>query len=383
MTAPEQASRPDGAPGPGRAGGFAELVERAAADRPDAPAVIDEQARWSWAELASTVSRLASALVGSGLRTGDRVAVQAPTSAQFVAVYLGALRAGLVLVPVNPAYTVPELDHILADSGARLLITASVAVIADADGLRQRHPGLDRIVVAARSGTDELATLTELLAGAEQSGSPAQPVQPLAEDGERLAVLLYTSGTSGRPKGAMLPVRSLLANLEQLSRLTPPPLTAEDRILLPLPLFHIFGLNAGLGMALYFGATLVLTGRFDAAESLRTIRDEQVSVVVGAPLEFAQWAGQPEVADAFAGVRYALSGSAPLSAELVAAYARFGVEAVRGVRPDRGGAGRGGEPGAGRVGQRLGRPEAGFGGAADSRGRGAAAGRRRRGGRGR
>ncbi|HET6209772.1 MAG TPA: AMP-binding protein, partial [Jatrophihabitans sp.] len=149
-------------------------------------------------------------------------------------------------------------------------------------------------------------------------------------DGERLAVLLYTSGTSGRPKGAMLPVRALLANLAQLARLEPPPLTPEDRILLPLPLFHIFGLNAGLGMALYFGATVVLTGRFDPAESLRTIADEQVSVVVGAPLEFAQWAGQPGAAQAFAGVRYALSGSAPLTAELVSTYAGFGVDLFEG-----------------------------------------------------
>jgi len=123
MTAPEQPGRPadpDVAAGRGRPTGLAELVERAAADRPGALAVIDEQTRWSWAELASTVSQLASALLGSGLRAGDRVAIQAPTSAQFVAVYLAALRAGLVLVPVNPAYTVPELDHILADSGARL-----------------------------------------------------------------------------------------------------------------------------------------------------------------------------------------------------------------------------------------------------------------------
>ena len=324
MTAPEQAG-PDAKAGRSRPVGFAELVERAVAERPDALAVIDEHARWSWTELADAVDRLASALVECGLHPGDRVAVQAPTSAQFVAVYLAALRAGLVLVPVNPAYTVPELDHILADSGARLLITASVAVIADADGLRQRHPGLDRIVVVARSGTDELASLTELVA---ETSVPPDSLPD--QDDERLAVLLYTSGTSGRPKGAMLPVRALLANLVQLSRLTPPPLTADDRILLPLPLFHIFGLNAGLGMALYFGATLVLTERFDPAESLRIIRDEQVSVVVGAPLEFAQWADRPEAAAAFAGVRYALSGSAPLSAELVAAYARFGVRLFEG-----------------------------------------------------
>jgi long-chain acyl-CoA synthetase len=305
---------------------FEALIRRAVEQRPDAPAIIDGQLRWSWRELADQAARLAAGLVGRGLRSGDRVAIQAPTSAQFVAAYLGALQAGLVLVPVNPAYTVPELDHILSDSGARLLITGSLSAIADAAGLRARHGELIEIVQAGRSGNDELSTLDELAAAAStaEAGAGSDP------DGGRLAVLLYTSGTSGRPKGAMLPVRALLANLAQLSRLTPPPLTSDDRILLPLPLFHIFGLNAGLGMALYFGATVVLTGRFDPAESLRTITEEQVSVVLGAPLEFAQWASQPGAAEAFAGVRYALSGSAPLAADLVAAFAGFGVDLFEG-----------------------------------------------------
>jgi long-chain acyl-CoA synthetase len=148
--------------------------------------------------------------------------------------------------------------------------------------------------------------------------------------GEELAVLLYTSGTSGRPKGAMLPVRALLANLDQVAQLRPVPVTAEDRVFLPLPLFHVFGLNSGLGLALYFGATLVLSERFDAAASLRQIQDEQVSVVVGAPLEFALWAAQPEFATAFAGVRLALSGSAPLPPELIGRYAEVGVRLFEG-----------------------------------------------------
>src|SRR6185437_12249537 len=121
-------------------------------------------------------------------------------------------------------------------------------------------------------------------AGAGLLTGDEQPVQPLDEDGERLAVLLYTSGTSGRPKGAMLPVRALLANLAQVAGLRPVPVSAADRVFLPLPLFHVFGLNAGLGLALYFGASVVLAPRFDAAASLDQLRAEQVTVVVGAPL---------------------------------------------------------------------------------------------------
>ena len=312
----------------GRPTTFGELLRRAAADRPDEVALIDSEHRWTWSELRQAVGDLAAGLVDAGLQPGDRLAIQAPTTAEFVAVYLAALQAGLVVVPVNPSYTLPELEHILADSGARMLVTSAVAVVAAADQLYRNHPRLSQIVIAARSGADGLPTVAELLAAGR--AAPDGPPQGLDRAGEQLAVLLYTSGTSGWPKGAMLPVRALLANLAQVTDLRPAPVSAQDRIFLPLPLFHVFGLNAGLGLALYVGASVVLAPRFDAAASLRQLRDEQVTVVIGAPLEFAMWAGQPQLADGFAGVRFALSGSAPLSAELVARYTSVGVPLFEG-----------------------------------------------------
>jgi long-chain acyl-CoA synthetase len=313
---------------PGLPTSFGELLDRAAQDRPDQLALIDLDYRWTWFQLREIVADLAAALVDKGLRPDDRLAIQAPTSAEFVAVYLAALQAGLVVVPINPSYTVPELNYILADSGARMLVTSSVAAVAAADQLYSDHSELAQIVVAARSGADGLPTLTQLRAAG--SAAPAGPPQDLHRSGEQLAVLLYTSGTSGRPKGAMLPVRALLANLAQVAALRPSPVTAQDRIFLPLPMFHVFGLNAGLGLALYFGATAVLSAKFDAEASLRQLREERVTVVVGAPLEFAMWVGHPDFADSFAGVRFALSGSAPLSAELVSRYAKAGVRLYEG-----------------------------------------------------
>ena len=329
MAVESRASHPGG---PGQAdvrpGTFGELLRRAARDRPAEVAVIEGEHRWTWAELQRAVDDLAAGLVGAGLEPDDRLAIQAPTTAEFAAVYLAALQAGLVVVPVNPGYTVPELEHILIDSGARMLVTSSVATVAAAGRLLRDHPQLRQIVVAARSGADELPTVTELRAAGQ--AAPAGPPQGLDRAGEQLAVLLYTSGTSGRPKGAMLPVRALLANLAQLAELRPAPLSAEDRIFLPLPLFHVFGLNAGLGLALYFGAGVVLASKFDAAASLRQLREEQATVVIGAPVEFQMWAGQPGLADAFAGVRFALSGSAPLSAELVGRFEAIGVPLFEG-----------------------------------------------------
>jgi long-chain acyl-CoA synthetase len=307
---------------------FGELVRRAAAQRPDEIALIDAEARWTWSQLHQQTGDLAAGLVGAGLEPGDRLAIQAPTSAEFVAVYLAALQAGLVVVPVNPGYTLPELEHILADSGARMLVTSSVAAVGAAGQLYQNHPRLSQIVIAARSGADGLPTVAELAATGR--AAPDGPPRGVDRTGEQLAVLLYTSGTSGRPKGAMLPMRALLANLSQVGELRPAPVSAADRVFLPLPLFHVFGLNAGLGLALYFGAGVVLASKFDAAATLRQLRDEQVTVVVGAPLEFAIWAGLPDLADGFSGVRFALSGSAPLPAELVARYADIGVPLFEG-----------------------------------------------------
>ena len=327
QSGPASPASPSGPVG-GQPSTFGELLERAAAQRPAEVALIDDERRWTWLELREAVADLAAGLVEAGLRPDDRLAIQAPTTAEFVVVYLAALRAGLVIVPVNPGYTLPELDHILADSGARMLVTSSVAAVATADELYQRHQQLSQIVVAARSGADGLPTVTELLAsGRTAAGGPPQG---LDRTGEQLAVLLYTSGTSGVPKGAMLPVRALLANLAQVAELRPSPISARDRIYLPLPLFHVFGLNAGLGLALYFGASVVLVAKFDPAANLEQLRAEQATVVIGAPVEFAMWAGQPNLADGFAGVRFALSGSAPLSAELVARYAAVGVPLFEG-----------------------------------------------------
>lgn len=301
---------------------FAELVSHWATVRPDELAVTDAEQRLSWRELADATGRLATALAGTGAAAGDRIAIQAPTSVDFVLSYLAALQAGLVVVPINPAYTLPELEFILDDSGAGILITGAVSSIEAADTLQARRPGL-KIFVAGRSGTDELQTVSQLRSAGSVFDGPGR-------SGDDLAVLLYTSGTSGRPKGAMLPVRALLANLAQVAELQPPVAGPDDRVFLPLPLFHIFGLNAGLGMALYFGARLVLSPRFDPAGSLQAMAEARATIVIGAPLEYARWAGQEELATGFEHVRFALSGSAPLPAELVAQFAGLGIDLFEG-----------------------------------------------------
>ena len=268
--------------------GIAQLVRTGGDGDPSRPAIVDEAARLTWGELDRAVSRAALALRAAGAAEGDRVALELPTGIPFAVLYLGALRAGLIAVPLNPAYTQPEIDYILTDSGAALHVTSAAA-----DELLARTPDGD---------------------------------EPQADRaGEAVSVLLYTSGTSGRQKGAMLSARALLANVDQLAAVEPPLLGSADVLYVPLPLCHIFGLNAGLGMALRVGATVVLADRFDPAATLATMATERVTAVLGVPGQYAQWLRQPGVAAGFATVRFAMSGSATLPRSVVDGFAELGV----------------------------------------------------------
>lgn len=301
--------------------GVSDLLRRATTAAPDALALVDGRLRMSWAELDAAVNRTGQAFA-ERTEPGERLALQVGSGADFVTSYLAAQRAGLVVVPINPAYTVGELRYVLADSGAVLLVTGSLDAVREFERLRA---GLREVVVAASSAPEGLPTLNEIQAAAASAADPG-----MDRVGEQTAVLLYTSGTSGRPKGAMLSARALLANLAQLAALSPPVLTAGDVVFVPIPLFHIFGMNAALGLALHARASTVVVDRFDAAESLRLMAAESVDVVVGVPAQFAAWAGQPGFADGFATARLALSGSAPLQPSLVDSYAAIGVPLYEG-----------------------------------------------------
>lgn len=281
-------------------GNLADLVAEAAAATPDKAALLFDDDVLTWAELDVRVSAAARGLLGLGLVTGDRVALQLGNTPDFAVLWFGALRAGLVAVPVNTSYTAAEIDHVVGDSGARLLVTTS-----ESDVSRARPPELLVVDGPAPAGTMGLADLLG-------SASPPDPEFSSVGAGEDLAVVLYTSGTSGRPKGAMLSHRALLSNLHQVAQIEPPVLTPDDVVLLVLPLFHIYGLNGALGMVAWHGATGVLSARFDPVETLELVRRQGVTHLIGAPPMYVAWSMLPDVGAAFASVRLALCGAAPL-----------------------------------------------------------------------
>lgn len=290
---------------------LSDLVRRAAQHAPDKAALLYQDLRVSWSELDDQVGRAAFALSALGLQAGDRVAIALGNTPAFPVCYFGALRAGLVVVPVNPGSTPSELRHQLADSAAAAVIGHHRITEAVSD-LVSELPSVRHVIVAgdAVSGT---AAWSDLLAA-------ATPSDATTGGGEDLAVLIYTSGTSGRPRGAMLTHRALLANLEQCSRIEPPVMAADDVVLLVLPLFHIYALNAALGMVAKHAATGVLVERFDPIDTLAVMRRHRVSNVVGAPPMYVAWSILPDVGDAFADVRLAVSGAAPLPAEALTRF---------------------------------------------------------------
>ncbi len=275
---------------------IADLVRRAAARGGSGRALIFRDTVLTWAELDSRVDQVAAQLRNRGIGEGERLALALPNGLDFPVVYLAALRAGLVVVPVNPGYTGRELAHVLGDSGA-VAVVAGSSVLAEVEKVRS-----------------ELPALVHTLAPGALAGGQTEPVTTARGD-EDLALLIYTSGTSGRPKGAMLSHRAVLANLEQCSRIEPTVLHPDDVVLLVLPLFHVYGLNPGLGQVLWEGCTAVLAERFDPVSTLGLIAQHGVTNVPGAPPMYVAWSLLPDFAESFGNVRVAICGADQLPAD--------------------------------------------------------------------
>jgi long-chain acyl-CoA synthetase len=304
------------------------LVAEAALDRPDMLAIVESGGRSvTWAQLEEEVARVATGLGAAGLVAGQRVLITMGNRIEFVVTYLGVLRAQVVAVPVNPRSTPGELARMIADSGSRV-------VVADGETIGAVRDAMTQVRAALAGETDELSA--DLVSRAFEphvyvvDGEPGEaeqayaalraaaprPVPPLP-DPDKLACLLYTSGTSGRPRAAMLTHRALIANIEQAAQVEPPMIHGDDVVLGVLPLFHVYGLNAVLGGVLRHRAKLVLVDHFEPQATLDLIDDEAVSVVPVAPPVFAYWLPEDHLRERLGPVRLMLSGSAPLSAELI------------------------------------------------------------------
>ncbi|EDY47954.1 4-coumarate-CoA ligase, partial [Streptomyces clavuligerus] len=334
-------SGPSGTPSPGPAGAGTAPVFRSrypdiepvseplheavlgrAAGYGSEPALVDglTGAVVSYARLDRDHRRIAAALAAAGVRKGDVVALHSPNSTGYPAVLYGALRAGATVTTAHPLATAEELARQLRDSAARWIVTAAPC-LETARRAAELTPGIGEIFVFDRAeGHTGVAAMLDSTAP-----EPAVPVDP----DQDVALLPYSSGTTGTPKGVMLTHRSLVTNLVQAHRLIP--LRPGDRVLAVLPFFHIYGLVGLMSAPLRNGATVVVLPRFDLEGFLAAVEKHRVTTLYVAPPIVLALAKHPAVARYdLSSVRHVFSAAAPLDAEIAAACAaRVGVPLVR------------------------------------------------------
>ena len=320
------------------------MLRESALERPDKTAIIAGGTTISYAELDALSGRFAASLLAAGYPRGASIGVQLPNVPQFLIAYFGILRAGMTMVPLNPLLMAPEVSYHLQDSDAVGLVTWEGFAAEAAKGAAavsgmttpgmttpgmttpgMTTPGMTTYVVNA-PGSDArpegTASFLELLT-AEDDGD----ICPTSADDT--AVLLYTSGTTGRPKGAMLTHFQLFMNCTVAGDLFE--VRDDDVTLAVLPLFHVFGLSSVLNIAIRFGGTLSLVPRFDPKAVLDAIERDRATVFLGVPTMFFALLAEDIVGRDLSSLRIAVSGGAAIPGEVIRGWEeKYGVIILEG-----------------------------------------------------
>jgi long-chain acyl-CoA synthetase len=284
-------------------------------------AIVSRGITTTYGELQMQIGAMRGALDGLGVGKGDRVALLCGNTIEFVVAYFACLGRGIVCVPLNPTAPAPELQRELSVVGARAVVIAPSAVAAWS-GVDRSALGHLAHVIATTGDLGDALQFRDLL---QHEAAPVVDMQP-----NDLAIMLFTSGTAGSPKAAMLSHGNLQSNLDQLAQVRR--LDHTDVVFGVLPLFHIFGLNVVLAYSLMRGASLVLVERFDPMTAIETIRDRKVTMIPGAPplwMAFEQMPTLPK--DSFTSVRIALTGASKMPEHTTRAlFERYGLLVTEG-----------------------------------------------------
>ncbi len=290
--------------------GIGSWPARRARKTPHRTALIHDGTRLTYAALHERTTRLAHALRARGVRRGDRIAYLGPNHPSYLETLFAAGTLGAVFVPLNTRLSGPEIAHQLADSGARALVHAPA------------HAGL---AAAARGGGPEVPVRLETGPAYEEALATAgdEPVDEAVAPDD-ICLIMYTSGTTGRPKGAVLSHANLIWNAVNV--LVDTDLTADERALVTAPLFHTAGLNMLTLPVLLKGGTCVLVESFDPAGTLDLVERHRITFMFGVPTMYERIARQPRFADAdLSSLRTLTCGGSPVPTSLIAAYRERGL----------------------------------------------------------
>lgn len=302
-----------------------EILDAAYVDVPDRVATVFQGATLTYRDIKHRADWFAHALVGLGIGKGDRVGIMLPNCPQYLIAAFGALRAGAVIVNLNPTFTERELRALTLDSGLRLVVTldalAPTALRVKADTT------LETVVITSLAAYAPVGTRTAEVEGAllfealcsRDGRAPLTRVPVSADD---VAVLQYTGGTTGLPKGVMLTHRNIFANVVQTEVYTyRARIRGEGRYMLIIPFFHVFGFTVGLMKGTWVGATQLLFPKFDVDAVLQAVRDHVPTYFPGVPTIWAALLARPDAPEfGLDRIRICTSGSSPLHPDFIARF---------------------------------------------------------------
>ena len=302
---------------------LAVILTETAHATPDKPVAVFTEGKITYRELDQASDRLAASLAAIGVKPGDPVALQLPNIAPFLISYFGILKAGGTVVPLNVMLKVPEVAFHLGDSGARVLITWAGVLAEAAKGAGAA--GLDQIYAVGQAGDSGVAHSFDRLLDVTAPRFNMVMRQPTDT-----AVIVYTSGTTGRPKGAELTHLQLYMNADIPGRLFD--VQPDDIVITVLPLFHVFGLSSILDVCVRFGCTMSLIPRFTPAAVLTAIQRDRATIFEGVPTMFADLLSYPDLESYdLSSLRVAISGGASIPAPVLDAFEnRFGLVILEG-----------------------------------------------------
>jgi long-chain acyl-CoA synthetase len=289
-----------------------DALERSKNRFPDKEAILFAGASITYSELHERAGRLSVALKEAcGLSPGDRVALFLPNHPEFVIAYYAAARLGAIAVSLNVMLKRDEVKFILNDSDAKILITSSRLLEQVPDG--RDIPSLKQIFCIDKTERADVIEIDRLSA----SGAPFAPADLAPDAG---AAILYTSGTTGKPKGALLSHGNIISNIRATRHHTQ--MASDDRLICYLPLFHCFGQNFIMNPALDAGATLVLHERFQVEEILESVKTHRISMFFGVPPVYQRLLSVPHIEKYFRKVRYCFTAAAPMAVTVARQWQR-------------------------------------------------------------
>jgi long-chain acyl-CoA synthetase len=304
--------------------------------------------KYSYTEIAAGVTRVAKGLQELGVEKGDRIGLFLPNVPHYVSAYYGAMAIGATVVNFSPLYTVEELNHQVEDSGTKILFTLSATAVFPTAYKVLEQSSLERLIVGSVAGALPAgkALFYRLFRRKENSPQPddhriTQFSDLTDNDGDYkapnihpekdIALLQYTGGTTGVPKGAMLSHQNLSANARQINAIDPF-IDDEDRLMGVLPFFHVFANSAVLNRTIQRGGEIVMLPRFDAKQTLKAITKNHITAMPGVPTMYQALLDHPDIEKTnFSSLKVCVSGGAPLSQELKKKFeAKTGAKLVEG-----------------------------------------------------